>query len=432
VSGLAPFVIARARGDYRMDQFDKASKAKLSVQAHLELARRSRAGSLMHFVLFLVVATFSPYFKQHSAVILTVGCVLLAIGVARFVLASSFAGHYHNNPAFWMFIFRAGTYSAAVAWGAFSVLTMVLYGQEWVSWFVLVITTGIAAGANNSLSPDYALCRGYLLVLLGPTVALELIRGGLGGYPVAIVVGLYVGYLWIQGRHQSQSYWQAISQSMLLSLRTSELEERGAYLKALIDESPLAFVVVDPAHRVQMCNRAFERLFLFQQQEIIGKNINELLQTEALANEMIGFQRFAEMGNAVHARTSRRRKDGTLVSVEVHAVPLVLEKTFIGLCALYQDITERQCAEEKLKSAMRIKSDFISSATHQICLPLAGIKHLLDRAAQESKASQETTSPIRDARESVERLIGTVNHLLEVPDSKVEKAGARFQRQQPS
>jgi hypothetical protein len=201
MSSVAPFVIARARGDYRMDQLDKASKAKLSVQAHLALARRSRAGRPIHIVRFVVVATFSRYFKNHSAVIRPVVSRLLAIGVARFVLASSFAGRYHNDPAFWMFIFRAGTYSAAVTWGAFSVLTMVLYGQEWVSWFVLVITTGIAAGANNSLSPDYALCRGYLLVLLGPTVALELTRGGLGGYPGAIVVGLYVGYLWIQGRH---------------------------------------------------------------------------------------------------------------------------------------------------------------------------------------------------------------------------------------
>ena len=297
---------------------------------------------------------------------------------------------------------------------------------------MLVITTGIAAGANNSLSPDYALCRGYLLILLGPTVAWELLRGGLGGYPVAIVVSLYVGFLWIQGRHQSQSYWQAISQSMLLSLRTSELEERGAYLKALIDESPLAFVVIDPAHRVQMCNRAFERLFLFQQQEILGKNINELLQTDAVANEMIGFQRFAEMGNAVHARTSRRRKDGTLVAVEVHAVPLVLNKQFIGICALYQDITERQYAEEQLKSALQMKSDFITFATPQISLPLATIKRLLDRAVQESKTTTpETTSPIRDARESVERLIGTVNHLLEVPAPKAEKA-ARFQKHLPS
>lgn len=416
-----------------MEQLDKASKAKLSAQAHLELARRSRAGSLMHFFLLLVVAAFSPYYKQHSVVILVVGSVLLVVGVARFVLASIFPSRYATAPASSMFIFRASTYAAAVAWGGFSCVTMSLYGQDWVSWFVLVITTGIAAGANNSLSPDCALCRGYLLILLGPTVAWELLRGGLGGYPVAIVVSLYVGFLWIQGRHQSQSYWQAISQSMLLSLRTSELEERGAYLKALIDESPLAFVVIDPAHRVQMCNRAFERLFLFQQQEILGKNINELLQTDAVANEMIGFQRFAEMGNAVHARTSRRRKDGTLVAVEVHAVPLVLNKQFIGICALYQDITERQYAEEQLKSALQMKSDFITFATPQISLPLATIKRLLDRAMQESKSTtSETTSPIRDARESVERLIGTVNHLLEVPGSKAEKAGARFQRHLPS
>src|SRR5580704_940246 len=115
-----------------MEQLDKASEAKLSAQAHLELTRRSRAGSLMHFFLFLVVAAFSPYYMQHSVVILVVGSVLLVIGVARFALASTFPSRYLADPALSMFIFRASTYAAAIAWGGFSCLTMSLYGPEWV------------------------------------------------------------------------------------------------------------------------------------------------------------------------------------------------------------------------------------------------------------------------------------------------------------
>ena len=227
-------------------------------------------------------------------------------------------------------------------------------------------------------------------------------------------MALYGGYLWVQGRVQSQNYWEKLILGKLLSLRTSELEEQGAYLKAVIEESPLAFVVIDPQHRIQTCNLAFERLFLYNRQEALGKQINELLQTEAVANEMVGFQRFAEMGNTVHATTTRRRKDGVAIPVEVHAVPLGLNGKFIGLGALYQDVTERKRAEEQMKSAMQMKSDFISFATHQLRTPLAGIKWLLELAAQDKEASGETASLIQDARKSAERLIVMVNDLLDI------------------
>ena len=123
-------------------------------------------------------------------------------------------------------------------------------------------------------------------------------------------------------------------------------------------------------------------------------------------------------GNTVHAITTRRRKDGVPIAVEVHAVPLGLNGQPIGLCALYQDVTQRKRAEEELKSALQMKSDFISFAAHQLQTPLAGIKRQLEVAAQDKKSSDETTSLIQEARESAERLIGMVNKLLDA--SKLE------------
>jgi DNA-binding NtrC family response regulator len=49
------------------------------------------------------------------------------------------------------------------------------------------------------------------------------------------------------------------------------LEERTTYLTALIENAPLAIVVMDPERRVRMCNRAFERLFQYRQAEIEGE-----------------------------------------------------------------------------------------------------------------------------------------------------------------
>ncbi len=397
-----------------IQQLDASTKRELFVQADLELARRARAGSLIHFALLLVIVLFSHYFSEHRIVILTVASLLLALGIARLCFVPLFVRRYRQDPILWKQWFCAVTWAAALTWGAFCCFTIALYGQQWMGWFMLLITAGIAAGSNSALSPDVVVETTYVLLLLVPTVIWELIRGGSAGYPMAAVMALYGGYLWVQGRVQSQHYWEKLIQGKLLSLRTYELEEQGAYLKAVIEESPLAFVVTDPQHRITTCNLAFERLFLYSRQEALGKQINELLQTEAVANEMVGFQRFAEMGNTVHATTTRRRKDGVAIPVEVHAVPLGLNGKFIGLCALYQDVTERKRAEEQMKSAMQMKSDFISFATHQLRTPLAGIKWLLELAAQDEKTSGETASLIQDARQSAERLIGMVNDLLDI------------------
>ena len=397
-----------------MQQLDAAIKKELSVQADLELARRARAGSLIHFALLLIVVIFSSYFQEHPTLIITVGSLLLVLGITRLCFAPLFTRRYKQAPAFWKHLFRAITWSAALTWGVFCCITIALYHEQGIAWFMLLITAGIAAGSNSALSPDIVVDTTYMLLLLVPALAWELVKGGENGYPVAAVTCLYAGYLSVQARVQSQTYWQKLIQSKLLSLKTSELEEQEAYLKALIEESPLAFVVVDPEHRVQICNLAFERLFHYDRREVLGKRINELLQTESVANEMVGFQRFAEMGNTVHATTTRRRKDGVPIPVEVHAVPLGLNGKFIGLCALYQDVTERKRAEEQLKSALQMKSDFISFATHQLRTPLAGIKWLLELAAQDKKTSEETSSLIQDARESADRLIGMVNDLLDV------------------
>jgi PAS domain S-box-containing protein len=49
--------------------------------------------------------------------------------------------------------------------------------------------------------------------------------------------------------------------------------------------------------------------------------------------------------------TRRRRKDGTLVDLEIYGVPLVVEGKPRGVLALYQDITERKRAEEALRAS---------------------------------------------------------------------------------
>lgn len=127
--------------------------------------------------------------------------------------------------------------------------------------------------------------------------------------------------------------------------------QRNILLAAIVDNNPLASVVMDSSNRVQLCNRAFERIFGYRLDEIAGRDVDDFIASPALAAEAADFSRRTLGGESVQATTRRRRMDGTLVDVEVHAAPLMLEGKLAGIFAVYEEITERKRADEQLRAA---------------------------------------------------------------------------------
>ncbi len=134
-------------------------------------------------------------------------------------------------------------------------------------------------------------------------------------------------------------------------LRTAERERRehALFIDALISNSPIGIVVKDDQHRVMFCNSSFERMFQFTQAELVGRNPDELICGNN-PDEASHFNEISRRQGIVHANTQRCRKDGTLIDVELYGVELVTDGNFVGAFALYQDITDRRRAEQKLQT----------------------------------------------------------------------------------
>jgi PAS domain S-box-containing protein len=126
------------------------------------------------------------------------------------------------------------------------------------------------------------------------------------------------------------------------------LQEQTAYLNTLIENNPLAIVTVDVQGRVKMCNPAFERLFLYRRHEIEGAKLDELVAPPESISEALEATGQCLNATGVHATSRRRRKDGSLVDVEVYGVPLMMHGEIVGQFALYQDISARKQAEAAL------------------------------------------------------------------------------------
>jgi len=130
-----------------------------------------------------------------------------------------------------------------------------------------------------------------------------------------------------------------------------QVAQHTAYLHALTQNNPLGIVTVDAERRVQMCNPAFERLFGYALPEIRGKALDSLTAPDGQREEMIGLINRAGAGETVRTAAKRRRRDGSLVDVQILGVPLMVDGKNLGSFGMYEDVTERLRAEEAQRAA---------------------------------------------------------------------------------
>jgi len=145
--------------------------------------------------------------------------------------------------------------------------------------------------------------------------------------------------------------------------RSTSAHRRQQYFEAVLRNSPVAIVMLDPTGRIVTCNPAFEKLFGYAQAEIGGENLDTLITTEATRAEAVAYTRQALEG-LVHAVAQRRRKDGTFVDVELFAVSVSVAGEYVGAVALYEDITERK----RMEAWLRLANAALESAANAIVI----------------------------------------------------------------
>jgi PAS domain S-box-containing protein len=149
-------------------------------------------------------------------------------------------------------------------------------------------------------------------------------------------------------------------------LRRSEENLKSMYEKArkaedlyrsLLESSPAAIVIYDLDGRAQFVNDSFVRIFGWNREELIGKRIPFVPESE-LEISMSHIRRLIEDGISVGGLETRRfTKDGALVDVSVSASRYHdHEDNPAGLLVILADISERKRAEDLLLQAERLKA----------------------------------------------------------------------------
>lgn len=202
----------------------------------------------------------------------------------------------------------------------------------------------------------------------------------------------------------------------------NEVERQKEYLEALISSSPVAIVTIGLDGNVTGWSPASESLFGYSEEEAIGKQIEDLVANHPDVREEAKDYTSQIPGQAtrVHITGKRTHKDGHLIDVDIHALPVKFEGKQIGYIALYNDITELERARREAEKANQAKSSFLANMSHELRTPLnaiVGFTRIVKRKGEGVLPGKQVDN-LDKVLVSSEHLLGLINTILDI--SKIE------------
>ena len=157
------------------------------------------------------------------------------------------------------------------------------------------------------------------------------------------------------------------------NITVSEVSSISDLANDLFECTPEAILLVDSQSIVHRVNREFTRLFQYTEQEIKGRNIDQMLTRGEGTAEAAGLTDLVGSGDNISLESVRYRKDGTPLNVSILGVPIKLGNGELAVYAIYRDITEWKKSQENLIESQTKYRMLFESATDAIFLLKDGI-----------------------------------------------------------
>jgi PAS domain S-box-containing protein len=206
----------------------------------------------------------------------------------------------------------------------------------------------------------------------------------------------------------------------------TEVERQRGYLESLVSITPAAVVVLDADERVTDWNPAAAELFGYSAEEAVGRPIDDLVFGETGREEGREITAEATRDGRAQRITRRRRRDGTLVDVELMLVPLSVDGSHVGFLGVYHDVTELLRARQEAEAATQAKSAFLATMSHEIRTPMNAVIGMTDLLlGTELTGEQREFAEV--VRASGEALLHVIDDILDY--SKIEAGKLDLERE---
>ncbi|MBF0329232.1 MAG: PAS domain S-box protein [Nitrospirae bacterium] len=198
-------------------------------------------------------------------------------------------------------------------------------------------------------------------------------------------------------------------------------QESEEKFKTLFEKAVDDIHVVDREGRIVDCNESTCRNLGYTRDELLGLSISDIDPNFPPDALRLIVDRILS-GEAVTVETSQRRKDGSMIDVEVHS-----SKIMIGgvphVLTISRDITERKRMMQELSiekkradAANHTKSLFLANMSHELRTPLNSIIGFSDMILTYEELDQKQKEEIGYILKSGKHLLELVNEILDFSD----------------
>jgi len=199
----------------------------------------------------------------------------------------------------------------------------------------------------------------------------------------------------------------------------TEAQRQKQYFEAVVLYSPVAIVTLGLNGVITSLNPAFEKLFGYSPADAVGRELDQLLNTDETLAQASQYtaQATHEIARGIG---KRRRRDGSFVDVELAGVPVIVDGERVGIMALYHDVTDLLRANEKAEAASNAKSRFLANMSHELRTPLnaiIGYSEILQEEAEES-GNSGSVADLQKIHSAGKHLLALINDVLDL--SKIE------------
>jgi PAS domain S-box-containing protein len=212
------------------------------------------------------------------------------------------------------------------------------------------------------------------------------------------------------------------SQALADDLNASQIKSR-----TIVDSVLDAIVVINSKGIMIEANASVYPVIGYTPEELLGQNINILMDGDHHANHDAYLQRYLKTGEPHIIGKPRqlvaRRKDGSAFPID-----LSVSEARLGDCVVFtgiiRDISHRIVAQQELAAArdaalesVRLKSEFLANMSHEIRTPMNGVIGMTELLLG-SQLNREQRDQVHTVQQSAESLLRIINDILDF--SKIE------------
>ncbi|NOY36642.1 MAG: response regulator [Chlorobi bacterium] len=212
--------------------------------------------------------------------------------------------------------------------------------------------------------------------------------------------------------------------------KQEDISAGKTYFEKLFHYAPVPIVIQKHPGIISDVNDAFESLFGYKADEVIGKSIDEVVVPEEYRDEGVEITNKAFSGELIEREVFRKHRNGTLLQVALKAKSFQISPGETIVYAIYQDISQKKEYERKLveaknkaEEADRLKSAFLTNMSHEIRTPMnaiLGFSQLLASTGIPVGNKREYTRIILDSGENLLRLIDDILDLAKIESGQME------------